>query len=137
MVFPKIQMLKFESYSAPNGSLTVLTEFGRPFVANRIFSIVASRGSVRGEHAHRECSQLLICVSGSIEVLTHDGFSQTSTLLDNPSRGLLIPPLVWASQTFCSEQAVLVVVCDNDFDESEYVKSFEGFMELVESCNPS
>lgn len=128
---PEIQLLDLGTYSASNGTLTVLIESEKPFSAKRVFSVVASIGSVRGEHAHRECSQLLICVSGSIEVSTSNGFSESSILLESPSIGLLIPPLVWARQTFRSEQAVLVVVCDQDFDEKEYIRSYAQFLELV------
>ena len=67
-----------------------------PFEVKRIFTVfdVPSK-DVRGEHAHRELHQFLICVKGSCAVVIDDGEARDEVILESPSVGLHIPPMVW------------------------------------------
>ena len=61
-------------YAGNNMSLSVFEEGQNiPFSVSRVFVVNAGNGSVRGKHAHKECIQLLVCLSGSIEVICDDG----------------------------------------------------------------
>jgi UDP-2-acetamido-3-amino-2,3-dideoxy-glucuronate N-acetyltransferase len=63
----------------------------------------------RGEHAHRECHQFLICVRGSCAVVADDGKNRQEFLLDRPDVGVHLPPMVWGIQYKYSADAVLLV----------------------------
>src|SRR3990167_1373766 len=79
------------------GSLTV-GEFDRsiPFVAKRYFMVFdVPSEETRGEHAHRECHQFLICVRGSCTVVADDGVHRQEFLLDRADVGVHLPPMVW------------------------------------------
>jgi hypothetical protein len=52
-------------------------------------------------------------------------------LLDNPSVGLHVPPFVWADELTEAEGSVLLVLCDKEFDESEYIRDFDVFLAYV------
>lgn len=86
---------------------------------------------VRGEHAHRECHQLLICVSGSVSCLVDDGTSRAVVTLDAPNRALHIPPMVWGSQFRYSADAVLCVLASHPYDAADYLRSYPGFLDEV------
>src|SRR5262249_13150535 len=79
------------------GNLSV-GEFNRhiPFQARRYFLVydVPSR-ELRGEHAHRECHEFLICLKGSVSVVADDGRHRTEVLLDSANQGLYLPPMSW------------------------------------------
>jgi UDP-2-acetamido-3-amino-2,3-dideoxy-glucuronate N-acetyltransferase len=93
------------------GDLSV-GEFERtvPFAPKRYFVVfdVPNR-NIRGEHAHRECQQFLVCVKGSCSVMVDDGVQRKEVILDSPALGLHLPPLIWAVQYKHSFDAVLLV----------------------------
>jgi acetyltransferase-like isoleucine patch superfamily enzyme len=103
-----------------------------PFVPRRYFVVfdVPSQ-HVRGEHAHHECWQFLTCVSGSLSVHIDDGRHRAEVRLDSPGRGVIIPPLVWASQFDYSRDATLVVLASHEYDGADYIRDYEEFLALV------
>lgn len=115
------------------GSL-VAGEFGRtiPFEVRRYFTVfdVPSR-ETRGEHAHRECHQFLVCVSGSVSVVLDDGQVRQEFHLDRPELGLHIPPMVWGIQYRYSEDAVLLVFASHHYDADDYIRDYDEFLALV------
>lgn len=115
------------------GSLTV-GEFERsvPFAARRYF-LVFNVPSIetRGEHAHRECHQFLICVRGSCAVVADDGVNRQEFVLDKPDLGLYLPPLVWGIQYKFSADAVLLVFASHYYDVADYIRSYAEFCDLV------
>src|SRR5450759_6838 len=66
-----------------------------PFSIERIFTLRAPIGTVRGGHAHRRCAQFMICTQGMIEISCDDGQERKSFLLDRGNIGLLIPRNIW------------------------------------------
>lgn len=102
-----------------------------PFEPRRFFAVrnVPSK-MVRGEHAHRECWQLLIALSGSIRVMLDDGQVRDEYILSSPKMGLLVPPLVWGVQYEYSEDAILLVVASHEYDDADYIRNYEEFIEL-------
>ncbi|MEP6482199.1 MAG: WxcM-like domain-containing protein [Rhodoglobus sp.] len=111
------------------GSLVAL-EFGDrfPFAPQRFFFVygVPSR-DVRGEHAHRECHQFLVCVNGSVKAVTDDGASRVEHQLDDPSVGLYMPPLTWGTQYAYSSDAILVVFASHSYDPDDYIRDYSAF----------
>jgi acetyltransferase-like isoleucine patch superfamily enzyme len=102
---------------------------GLPFTPERCFVIfdVPSK-EVRGEHAHRVCQQLLVCLRGSVSVACDDGEHRQEFRLDSPALGLYIPPMVWATQYRYSEDAVLQVFASHRYDSDDYIRDYELFL---------
>ena len=124
----------FQTHEDPNGVLCVY-ECGRkvPFDIRRVFTISAKEGDVRGDHAHRKCTQLLVCVSGQVRVTCDDGTAVTQCLLDDMGTGLLIPPGVWAKEEYVVNDAVLMVLCDQGYDSDDYIRDYNEFKIFLES----
>jgi UDP-2-acetamido-3-amino-2,3-dideoxy-glucuronate N-acetyltransferase len=116
------------------GNLTV-GEFGHsiPFEAKRYFMVfdVPSK-ETRGEHAHKECHQFLICVRGSCAVVADDGASREEILLDSPDVGLHLPPMTWGIQYKYSADAVLLVFASHYYDAADYIRNYSEFCQFVE-----
>lgn len=115
------------------GNLTV-GEFQRqiPFEPRRYFIVydVPSR-EVRGEHAHRECHQFLVCLKGSCAVVADDGQNKTEVLLDAPHRGLYLPPMTWGIQYKYSADAMLLVFASHHYDAADYIREYDEFLTVV------
>lgn len=117
------------------GSLAV-AELGKslPFPVQRCFMVydVPSR-EVRGEHAHKELHQFLICVQGQVHVLLDDGKRCSEVILDGPGVGLHIPPKIWSVQYKYSANAVLVVLASGLYDADDYIRDYEEFIRRVDT----
>ncbi len=105
-----------------------------PFDPKRFFLVydVPSR-YVRGEHAHHTCHQFLVAVHASISVVVDDGTDRAEIELDNPTFGLHIPPMVWATQYRYEKDSVLMVLASHSYDDSDYIRDYEAFLKLRNS----
>jgi UDP-2-acetamido-3-amino-2,3-dideoxy-glucuronate N-acetyltransferase len=111
------------------GSL-VVAEFGAdlPFTPQRFFTVfdVPSR-DVRGEHAHRECEQVLVCLKGTVRAIIDDGVEREEFLLDTPDFGLYMPAMTWGTQYAYSPDAVLAVFASLPYDGNDYIRTYSEF----------
>jgi acetyltransferase-like isoleucine patch superfamily enzyme len=125
------RLFPIHSVSDNRGTLAVI-EFSafNLFPLKRLFFInaVPAEG-VRGEHAHKECSQFLIALSGHISVFLDDGVHQKNVVLDSNAVGLLIPPMTWAAQFEFSPGSVLAVLASHEYDEGDYIRDYAVFSE--------
>ena len=85
----------------------------------------------RGGHAHKSLYQFIWPVSGTIEVLTIDKVrNKNKWLLQFPWKGLLIPPMIWASEKAVSAGCVYIVAASDYYDESDYIRDIDAFFDL-------
>ena len=115
------------------GNLTV-GEFEKeiPFSPKRYFSVFdVPNKKVRGEHAHKECHQFLVCIKGSCHVVADDGEQRQEFILDKPNKGIYLPPMVWGVQYKYSADAVLMVFASHHYDSNDYIRDYSDFLEMV------
>ena len=112
------------------GKLTV-GEFDTqlPFLPRRYFMVfdVPSR-EMRGEHAHRQCHQFLICVRGSCTAVADNGRIRQEFTLDRSNHGLYMPPMIWGTQHGYSEDAVLLDFASLPYDPADYIRTYDAFL---------
>lgn len=113
------------------GALTVVENNDIPFSFRRVFSVKANEGDVRGNHAHKECKQFMVCLNGEIDILIDDGISQKNFLLDKPNSGVLVPDGIWSTQKYYKQDSVLLVLCDMDYDEDDYIREYDQYLEYI------
>ncbi len=102
-----------------------------PFDVKRIFYLYdIPGGESRGAHAHKNCHQFLIAASGSFEVQLDDGKVKKAVMLNQPFRGLHIPPGIWASEVNFSSGAICLVLASHIYDENDYLRDYEEFLEF-------
>ena len=118
------------------GDLSAL-EWGKdqlPFTPKRTFFVYNVPDSrVRGEHAHKECHQFLLCLHGSISVVVDDGENREEFLLNESHIGIHIPPRVWGIQYKYSSDAVLFVLASHEYDASDYIRDYDDYLEYLKS----
>ncbi len=114
------------------GSLSALEFSELPFVPRRAFFVhdVPSQ-DVRGQHAHYECHQLLICVAGSLNVVVDDGENRSEVHLDTPTTALHMGPMVWGVQYRYSHDACLMVLASHPYDADDYIREYDEFLRLT------
>jgi acetyltransferase-like isoleucine patch superfamily enzyme/dTDP-4-dehydrorhamnose 3,5-epimerase-like enzyme len=103
-----------------------------PFTPKRYFLVFeVPSEETRGEHAHHECKQFLICVRGRCSVVADDGTSRQEFLLDRPNVGLYLPPMTWGIQYRYSADATLLVFASEYYDADDYIRDYAQFLKLV------
>jgi dTDP-4-dehydrorhamnose 3,5-epimerase-like enzyme len=104
-----------------------------PFPIQRLFILTAPAGAKRGRHAHRLCSQLMICVSGAVNVVCDDGSKQETFLLDRRDRALLVPSGIWNTVIFSHGASVVAVLCDRPYEQHDYISDYAEFLSFREA----
>lgn len=101
---------------------------GIPFAVKRVYYIYNVPGDVRrGFHSHIDLQQLLICVHGTVKILTKTPFEEKVTVLDDPTKGLYIGPMIWREMYEFSDDAVLLVLASEHYTESDYIRDYAQF----------
>ena len=106
-----------------------------PFQIRRVYYVHSvAAGAERGGHAHRKLEELLVAVTGSFDLVLHDGRRSTTIHLDRPAVGVHIPRYSWRELKNFSPGAVCLVLASLPYEESDYVRDFEEFArETVDS----
>lgn len=114
-----------------SGHITALNNNSEiPFAIKRIFYLYdIPGGESRGAHAHKECHQFLVAVSGSFEVLLDDGKTQKTISLRSPNMGLHIAPGIWASEINFSSGAICLVLASHEYYEQDYLREYKDYLE--------
>ena len=95
---------------------------------HRIYYIYGvDQAARRGYHSHRDLEQVLICLSGSVKILVKTPEKEEIVLLDSPSKGLYIGPMIWREMFEFSEHATLLVLASRHYDESDYLRDYQQY----------
>lgn len=128
-----INLIDFPALGDERGALVAL-EANRqiPFDIKRVYYIYGTvQGVARGFHAHKALKQVAICLKGSCRFVLDDGNERVEVLLNNPAQGLLIESFMWREMYDFSEDCVLVVLADQLYDESDYIRGYTQFIEAA------
>jgi dTDP-4-dehydrorhamnose 3,5-epimerase-like enzyme len=104
-----------------------------PFGIERIYYIFGVKNGVRrGFHSHNQLQQALICVKGSVKVLVKTPQQEEVITLNDPSEALYIGPMIWREMYDFSEDAVLLVLASEHYDENDYIRNYDKYVEEAE-----
>ena len=129
----KITRYSFQQHGDDRGQLIALEQFKEiPFHVKRVYYIYdTASGVARGFHAHKTLEQILICIHGSCKIRLDDGREQAVVPLNSPSEGLYVGPGMWREMFDFSPDAVLLVLASELYNESDYIRDYDGFLEYV------
>ncbi|MBQ8337723.1 MAG: WxcM-like domain-containing protein [Oscillospiraceae bacterium] len=103
-----------------------------PFEIRRVYYIYDTLEGVRsGFHAHLNLEQILVCVKGSCKIHLDDGTDTAEVVLDKPYEGLYIANNMWREMYDFSPDAVLLVLASEYYDEADYIRDYDKFMQFV------
>ena len=108
-----------------------------PFRIRRVYFVHSvAAGAERGGHAHRKLEELLVAVTGSFDLVLHDGRRSTTIHLDRPAVGVHIPRYSWRELKNFSPEAVCLVLASLPYEESDYVRDFGEFVRETLDSRP-
>jgi len=128
MKLPKIFNLK--KFTKRSGKLLPITFNNKfPIKVKRIFIIYGKKNHIRGDHAHKKCSQVFFAIKGKIKINMKYKNTNKSVFLDyKRSKALLVPPKIWSSVDFLDNQSVVLVLTDYEYDFKDYIETYEEFL---------
>lgn len=128
-----VKLIDFTPLCDDRGSL-VAVEANKtvPFDIKRVYFIFGTKQSVaRGFHAHKALKQVAVCMTGSCRMWLDNGREKEEVLLDSPTKGLVIEDLVWREMHDFTPDCVLLVLASEYYDETDYIRDYEEFKELI------
>ena len=130
-----IKLVDFSVLGDERGSLIALESNNQiPFDIHRVYYLYRTKpGVARGFHAHKKLKQLAVCIKGSCRFVMDDGENKEEVILSTPDKGLLIDAMQWHEMYDFSDDCVLMVLADQFYDESDYIRDYGEFKCLVNS----
>ena len=134
-----MQVIKymFQPHGDERGQLVALEEHKDiPFKIKRVYFMYDTLPGVRrGFHAHKKLEQILICIHGTCKILLDNGKEKKVVPLEKPYEGLYVSNNMWREMFDFSEDAVLLVLASELYDESDYIRDYDEFLKFIEKGN--
>ena len=128
----KAKIIQLPKIKDPRGNLSFL-ESGKhiPFEIKRSYWIYdVPGGEIRGGHAFIEQQELIIALSGSLDIIVSDGNEEKKFSLNRSYYGVYVPSGLWRHMENFSTNALALVVSSTTFDENDYIRDFNEFKKL-------
>ena len=124
-----IQLINFPVIEDVRGNLAFIQNDVLPFDFKRVYYLFdVPSNAFRGGHSHINQHEILIALSGSFEVVLDNGLEKKTFVLNKPNVGLHIPTGIWRELQNFSSGAVCLVVAQDVFDESDYMRDYKEFL---------
>ena len=127
------KIIEFQKHGDSRGMLIALENNKEiPFEIKRVYYMYDTLSQVRrGFHAHKKLKQILICIHGSCKIHLDNGAETSEVILNKPYEGLYIENDIWREMYDFTPDAVLLVLASELYDESDYIRNYNDFLEFV------
>ena len=107
-----------------------------PFQPKRIFFVTnVPKFDLRGEHAHYLTEQVLVCISGRIEVKLDYGNNMLKQVSLLPGMTIYITNKVWGTQKYLEDNTTICSICSTLYDKKDYITDYKKFINLTMKNN--
>jgi len=115
------------------GNLTFVEEEKHfPFKINRVYWIYdVPGGEFRGSHAFRKNEELIAALSGSFDVVLHDGKREYRFSLNRSYNAVFVPKMVWRKMENFSTNSLALVLASTSYDADDYIRDYDTFLKEV------
>ena len=126
------KLIELPKFFDRRGNLSIIEESTHlPFCIKRVYWIYdVPGGEIRGEHAFRETEELIVALSGSFNVVLHNGIEEYRFLLNRSYYGVLIPKMIWRRLENFSTNSLALIIASTEYNPSDYIRDFNDFRKL-------
>ena len=126
----KVQIIQLPKFLDDRGNLSFLeSQKHIPFMIKRCYWIYdVPGGCLRGSHAFKTEQEFIVALSGSFDVVIHDGVEEKRYSLSRSYYGLYIPPMHYRTLDNFSTNSLALVVSSAEFSEEDYIRDFDDFI---------
>ena len=128
MKSPKI--FNFKKFTKASGKLLPITFNNKfPIKIKRIFILYGKKNYIRGDHAHKKCSQVFFPIMGKIKInIKYKKTEKSINLSHKGSKALLVPPKILSRVEFLNHNSVALVLADYEYDYKDYIETYKEFV---------
>ena len=128
----KVKIIQFPKNLDTRGNLSFFENSNQiPFDIKRTYWIYdVPGGEIRGSHAFKESHELIVALSGSFDVVLHDGEIEVKFSLNRSYFGLYVPNLLWRRLENFSTNSLSLIVSNIGYNEQDYIKDFDEFKKV-------
>lgn len=129
------KLIEFPKIKDHRGNLTFLENHRHvPFEIKRVYYLYdVPGGESRAGHAHRALASVIIAINGSFDVVIDDGRERKTIRLSRANEGLYLCPGIWRELHNFTSGSVSLVLASELYDESDYFREYEDFLEAVKT----
>ena len=102
-----------------------------PFEIKRVYFLLSKEVSIRGSHGHKKLDQAILCLSGSMDLILDDGKFKKKIKISSSNQIVLINRMIWHDLVNFSQDCVLAVFASEYFDEKDYIRNYDEFIQIV------
>ena len=129
----KIRIIDLPKIEDDRGNLSFIEEENHiPFEINRVYWIYdVPGGEYRGSHAFKESEEFIVALSGSFDVILHNGKEEMKFTLNRSYYGLYISKLHFRRLENFSTNSLALILASSPYNENEYIRNFDEFLTFV------
>lgn len=132
-MYSKIILPKFTDNRGELISMELIKQI--PFEIERIFFIKCKNNFDRGNHAHKNCHELLIPVNGSFNLELDDGTRQETLICNQSDVGIIINPRVWLNITNIVDNCIILAICSHPYTLDENISNIHTLQQYNNEIN--
>lgn len=127
-----LKLLKFDRIVDARGNLSFFENYNQiPFIIQRVeYFYDVPGGEGFAGYACKSTQQVIVALSGSFDVLVHNGIEEKCFTLNRSYYGLYLPALSWRQIKNFSTNALALITSDTLYSEADYILSFKNFTRL-------
>lgn len=127
----RVQIIDLPKIKDRRGNLSFIEGKNHiPFDIKRVYWIYdVPGGEQRGGHAFIEQSEFIVAMSGSFDVVLHNGKDKQVFSLNRSYYGLYIPNGIWRHMENFSTNSLALILASTPYDSSDYIRDFKHFID--------
>ncbi|MFC2080829.1 FdtA/QdtA family cupin domain-containing protein [Bacteroidota bacterium] len=132
---PAARIINLPKILDERGNLSFIEQNNHiPFEIKRVYWIYdVPGGEIRGGHAYKKLNEFIVALSGSFDVVIHNGQKELKYTLNRSYNGLFVQKLLWRRMENFSTNALCLILASDFYKEDDYLRNFNDFIKIVRS----
>lgn len=123
--------MKIQKIKSKSCDLNIIENLNsKYFKSKRIFFLKSNNNCLRGNHAHKACTQIFLSLRGNIEMTIENQQGIKKLKLKEFNNTIKVPPLNWVKIQMKKNQ-LLMVICNKKYSEKDYIRDYKVFLKKL------
>ena len=129
----EIRIINLPKIEDDRGNLSFIEEETHiPFKIKRSYWVYdVPGGECRGSHAFKDSEEFIVALSGSFDIILHDGKEERKFSLNRSYYGLYVPRMIWRKIENFSTNSLALILSSVPYNEGDYIRDFTQFLTLL------
>jgi len=128
-----IRIVNLPKIEDDRGNLSFIEEENHvPFRVMRVYWIYdVPGGEFRGSHAFKETEEFIVALSGSFDVVLHNGMAEKRYSMNRSYYGLFVPKMHFRRIENFSTNSLALILASTTYNENDYIRDFNEFLSFI------